>query len=177
MLVVGLYIFVGNSGVISFGHIGFMCLGAYATAWFTIPPVMKSMTLPGLPACLAACAAADLRRHRRSRGVFAALFALIVGRDPHAACPASPPRSPPSPCWRSINVVYSNWDSVTGGTGSIVGIPFTPASGSAVGGAVSRDRRSPISIRSRALAWRLRAGPRRGGGAQRPPASTSSASG
>ena len=23
-----------------------------------------------------------------------------------------------------INVVYSNWDSVTGGTGSIVGIPF-----------------------------------------------------
>jgi branched-chain amino acid transport system permease protein len=40
MLVAGLYIFVGNSGVISFGHMGFMCLGAYAAAWFTIPPLM-----------------------------------------------------------------------------------------------------------------------------------------
>src|SRR4051812_5315330 len=45
MLVVGIYIFVGNSGVISFGHIGFMCIGAYATAWFTIPPMMKKVTL------------------------------------------------------------------------------------------------------------------------------------
>ena len=29
-----------------------MCLGAYAAAWFTIPPVMKSVSLPGLPAFL-----------------------------------------------------------------------------------------------------------------------------
>ena len=49
VLVVGLYVFIGNSGVISFGHIGFTCLGAYATAWLTIPPPMKKMTLPGLP--------------------------------------------------------------------------------------------------------------------------------
>ena len=27
VLVVGLYVFIGNSGVISFGHIGFACLG------------------------------------------------------------------------------------------------------------------------------------------------------
>ena len=50
MVVVGLYVFVGNSGLLSFGHISFMCLGAYATAWLTIPPVMKSITLKGLPA-------------------------------------------------------------------------------------------------------------------------------
>src|SRR3984893_8051963 len=49
MLVVGLYIFIGNSGIISFGHIGFMCIGAYATAWFTIPPMMKKFSLRGLP--------------------------------------------------------------------------------------------------------------------------------
>ena len=41
MVVVGLYVFVGNSGLLSFGHISFMCLGAYTTAWLTIPPVMK----------------------------------------------------------------------------------------------------------------------------------------
>src|SRR3979490_398587 len=52
MVVVGLYVFVGTSGLLSFGHISFMCLGAYATAWLTIPPVMKSITLKGLPAWL-----------------------------------------------------------------------------------------------------------------------------
>src|SRR5882724_6745263 len=48
MVVAGLYVFVGNSGLLSFGHISFMCLGAYMTAWLTIPPVMKSITLQGL---------------------------------------------------------------------------------------------------------------------------------
>jgi hypothetical protein len=37
---------------LSFGHISFMCLGAYMTAWLTIPPVMKSVTLKGLPGWL-----------------------------------------------------------------------------------------------------------------------------
>jgi branched-chain amino acid transport system permease protein len=36
MLVVGLYIFVGNSGVLAFGHITFTMIGAYATAWLTL---------------------------------------------------------------------------------------------------------------------------------------------
>jgi branched-chain amino acid transport system permease protein len=52
MVVVGLYVFVGNSGLLSFGHISFMCLGAYMTAWLAIPPVMKSITLKGLPSWL-----------------------------------------------------------------------------------------------------------------------------
>ena len=29
-IVVGLYVFIGNSGILSFGHIGFVCIGAYA---------------------------------------------------------------------------------------------------------------------------------------------------
>ena len=32
-IVVALYIFIGNSGILSFGHIAFMMIGAYATAW------------------------------------------------------------------------------------------------------------------------------------------------
>src|SRR5260370_37377866 len=48
MLVIGLYIFIGNSGIIGFGHIGFICIGAFATAWFTIPPVLKNFSLRGL---------------------------------------------------------------------------------------------------------------------------------
>ena len=32
IVVVGLYVFIGNSGIISFGQVGFMCIGAYAAA-------------------------------------------------------------------------------------------------------------------------------------------------
>ena len=49
VLVVGLFVFIGNSGVISFGHIGFTCLGAYMTAWLTMLPAIKKSKLKGLP--------------------------------------------------------------------------------------------------------------------------------
>ncbi|MEO1105796.1 MAG: branched-chain amino acid ABC transporter permease, partial [Pseudomonadota bacterium] len=49
VVVIGLYTFVGNSGVVSFGHVGFMCIGAYATAWMTVQPSFKQIMLQGLP--------------------------------------------------------------------------------------------------------------------------------
>lgn len=77
VLVIGLYIFIGNSGVLAFGHIAFTMIGAYATAWFTLAPVRKSMALQ-LPAILAerqfpAIPAAVLA------GLLAALVAAITG--------------------------------------------------------------------------------------------------
>ena len=53
LLVVGLYVFAGNSGVLSFGHIAFMALGAYACALITIPTFVKGALLPNLPGFLA----------------------------------------------------------------------------------------------------------------------------
>ena len=47
--VVGLYIFVGNSGVISFGHTAFMAVGAYATAWQDCCSATKALFMPALP--------------------------------------------------------------------------------------------------------------------------------
>jgi branched-chain amino acid transport system permease protein len=133
MLVAGLYIFVGNSGVISFGHMGFMCLGAYAAAWFTIPPMMKQVSLPGLPSFLIQ-AQLPIFVSAALAGLLAALFALIVGRimmrlSGIAASIAT------FAMLAVINTVYSNWDSVTGGTGSIVGIPFYTGIWTALGGA------------------------------------------
>src|ERR1700732_1999191 len=122
MLVVGLYIFIGNSGIISFGHIGFMCIGAYATAWFTIPPMMKKFSLRGLPFFI--------KDHQLSflpsailSALLAALFALVVGRlrmrlSGIAASIAT------FAMLAVINTVYSNWETVTGATSSIVGIPM-----------------------------------------------------
>jgi len=123
MVVVGLYVFVGNSGLLSFGHISFMCLGAYMTAWLTIPPVMKSITLKGLPAWLLHTQL-PMWAATPISGAFAALFALIVGRvimrlSGIAASIAT------FGLLGVVNNVYSNWDSVTGGQGSIVGIPPT----------------------------------------------------
>ncbi len=47
-LVLGLQTYMGNSGILSFAHIGFMGIGAYASALFSIPPAMKAMALPEL---------------------------------------------------------------------------------------------------------------------------------
>lgn len=123
MVVVGLYVFVGNSGLLSFGHISFMCLGAYMTAWLTIPPVMKAITLKGLPLWLLHTKLSMWLATPIS-AIFVALFALIVGRvimrlSGIAASIAT------FGLLGVVNNVYSNWDSVTGGQGSIVGIPPT----------------------------------------------------
>jgi len=48
VLVLGLQVFMGNSGILSFAHIGFMGVGAYTTAVLTIPIRMKGMSLPDL---------------------------------------------------------------------------------------------------------------------------------
>jgi branched-chain amino acid transport system permease protein len=48
VLVVGLQVFMGNSGILSFAHIGFMGVGAYASAVLSIPAQMKGMALPDL---------------------------------------------------------------------------------------------------------------------------------
>jgi branched-chain amino acid transport system permease protein len=48
ILVVGLQVFMGNSGILSFAHIGFMGVGAYASAVLSIPAQMKGMALPDL---------------------------------------------------------------------------------------------------------------------------------
>jgi branched-chain amino acid transport system permease protein len=47
-VVVSLYVFIGNSGVISFGQIGFFLVGAYAAGELSIPPDTKSSILPNV---------------------------------------------------------------------------------------------------------------------------------
>jgi len=47
-IVVALHVFVGNSGVISFGHISFVALGAFAAGLMTIPTAIKPTLLPEL---------------------------------------------------------------------------------------------------------------------------------
>lgn len=51
--VVGMGVYSGNSGILSFGHLSFMGIGAYVSGLLTLPTQMKMATLPKLPDWLA----------------------------------------------------------------------------------------------------------------------------
>jgi branched-chain amino acid transport system permease protein len=51
--VLGLYMFIGTSGVPSFGHVAFMGIAAHIQALLTLNPIIKKMLLPDLPVWLA----------------------------------------------------------------------------------------------------------------------------
>lgn len=48
MLVLSLQLFTGNSGLLSFAHIGFMGIGAYVSAVLTMTPEAKAAAIPDL---------------------------------------------------------------------------------------------------------------------------------
>jgi len=47
-IVVAIFVFVGNSGVLSFGQISFVAVGAFAAGVLTVPVGLKGAVLPGL---------------------------------------------------------------------------------------------------------------------------------
>jgi branched-chain amino acid transport system permease protein len=49
IVVLGLQVFSGNSGVLSFGHVAFMAVGAYTSALLTIPTEIKKFTYLSMP--------------------------------------------------------------------------------------------------------------------------------
>ncbi len=121
VMVVGLFIFVGHSGVMSFGHMAFVGIGAYGVAWTTMEPSMKLLMLPGLHTLLQQ---ADLPWVFATvlGALLAAFVALLAGSvilrlSGIAASIAT------FSLLAIFNVIYSNWDTVTGGASSIVGIP------------------------------------------------------
>jgi branched-chain amino acid transport system permease protein len=77
-IVVALSVFVGNSGVISFGHVSFVAVGAYLSGLLTIDPQSKEFTLPGLFPVLRHAHMGVIPSLAVAAGG-AALFALLVG--------------------------------------------------------------------------------------------------
>jgi branched-chain amino acid transport system permease protein len=51
-IVVALYVFIGNSGVVSFGHISFVAVGAWAAGVLSMPVEEKPAIMPNLFAVL-----------------------------------------------------------------------------------------------------------------------------
>jgi len=48
ILVLGLQLFMGNSGILSFAHIGFMGIGAYTSVLFSMTPAAKQLANPDM---------------------------------------------------------------------------------------------------------------------------------
>ena len=78
ILVLSLNLFSGFTGVFSLGHIGFMALGAYASAILDMPVASKAINLPDLPSWLAGVELGFLPATLVA-GLFAALVALVIG--------------------------------------------------------------------------------------------------
>lgn len=125
IVVVGMYIFVGNSGIVSFGHLSFMAIAAYVTAWLTMPSGPKQLFFSSFPNSLHFVIATNL--NPVLAGLVAAGFAMIL-----ALLMAFPiMRLPLFQCGMAtlallviVNVVISNWDSVTNGSTTIIGVPI-----------------------------------------------------
>lgn len=77
-VVVGIGLYSGNSGILSFGHLSFMGLAAYASAILTLPVTMKKLTLPNLPGFLADIQL-DFAVSMLVSALLVMLFALLVG--------------------------------------------------------------------------------------------------
>jgi branched-chain amino acid transport system permease protein len=129
IVVLGLQVFVGNSGVYSFGQLGFATAGAYVAAFLTLPAAFALLQTPGLPHFLAD-AHLDALSSTLIAAVVSGLLAIVVGlplmRTSTLAIPIS--------TFAFLIVVYNvvaNWDRVTGGSSGLVSIPRTTSVGTA----------------------------------------------
>jgi branched-chain amino acid transport system permease protein len=124
IVAVSLQTFSGNSGLLSFGHMAFVAIGAYTASILTLDPVLKQQEIPGLPSfmetahlpfitatliamlaasCVAVVAGIVLFRLPES-GAIIGIFALLL----------------------ISNAVSGGWTGVTGGGAGIYGMaPFT----------------------------------------------------
>ena len=121
--VVGLYTFVGISGVFSFGHAAFMAIGAYTGAILVIPPDTKETVLPELPGFLASAHLGALPA-TVAAGAVAAAVALVLS-VPLARLSGLTAGLATFAVLLIVNVVARNWQQVTHGTGGVAGIPTT----------------------------------------------------
>lgn len=122
ILVLGLQLFMGNSGILSFAHIGFMGIGAYTSVLFSMTPTAKELSnanlypflipihLPFLPSVLigallatfvAAVVSYPLMRLSDAAAVITTFALLVI-----------------------IHVVMVHWDRVTNGPRTLFGVDF-----------------------------------------------------
>jgi branched-chain amino acid transport system permease protein len=77
-IVIALYVFVGNSGVVSFGHVSFVALGGFTAGLTTVPEALKLSLSPDLLPFIASAEVGNAVSLLLAAAV-GGVFALIVG--------------------------------------------------------------------------------------------------
>lgn len=154
MIVVGLFVFIGNSGVVSFGQISFMAIGAYATGLLTTDVTRKEFLLPSLPHWIASIHLASFPA-LVAVGVGVAVLGALVGIPLMRLSGLSASIATLS-LLIVVNVLITQSESITGGNQTFVGVPITTSTEVAAAGACFAVIVAALFTRSRA-GLRLRA--------------------
>ncbi len=120
-LVIALHVFLGNSGIVSFGNLAFFAAGAYTTAILTIPPETKAVALPLLPPFLQNIQL-DLVPAVLAGAIAAGLLALITGVV-LTRMPTNAMAMATLALLVMVHTTLNNWKAVTRGTIGIYGVP------------------------------------------------------
>jgi len=121
MLVLGMQLFIGNTGVLSFGHMAFAEIAAYATAVVAIPLTAKSRALPKIPFGLA-----DVHVSAAGAVLFAVVVTVLIGALVGIVVCRASGLAPTMITLAALFVVdqlVKNWEELTRGAGGLSGIP------------------------------------------------------
>ena len=130
ILVVGLYVFVGNSGVFSFGSIGFAAIGAYTAGLLVIPSDQKAILQPDLPGFIAETSFGSVGATLMGglvAALVAAAFAIPLMRLSGLAAGLAT-----FAMLVIIRTVANSWTEVTNGAAGLSGIPVTTSKNAAL---------------------------------------------
>jgi branched-chain amino acid transport system permease protein len=125
IIVLALQIFSGNSGVLSFGHVAFVAVGAYTSALLTIPQEIKDftfLTMPGFLKYWIFPAELSPTWATLAGGGFAALFALIMA-FPIVRLTGIAGGIGTLAILVFVNVFIVQTTSITRGTSTMIGVP------------------------------------------------------
>ena len=120
-VVIGLYIFIGNSGILSFGHSTFMVVSAYMSAWLTMTVMRKKIMLPDIWSVFGAMEMHVLPGAILA-GLVSAVLAIVVGL-PLMRLSGIAAAIGTFAVFTIVTVVYNQWDSFTKGASTLIGLP------------------------------------------------------
>ena len=134
ILVLGMQVFIGNTGVLSFGHMAFAQIAAYSTAVVGIPLVAKAKALPDIPFGLETVHYSPL-----GATLFAVIVTVVIGGIFGIAVSRASGLAPTMITLAALFVVeqlVKNWKELTRGAGGLSGIPRLEGNGWLWGGAL-----------------------------------------
>jgi branched-chain amino acid transport system permease protein len=127
IVTLSLQMFSGNSGVLSFGHVAFVAIGAYTSALLTIPPEIKEFTYLEMPGFLKSWifpAELGTIEGTLAGAGFAAAFALLTAA-PIARLAGVAAGIGTLAVLVIVNVFINQTVSITRGTSTTIGVPKT----------------------------------------------------